>query len=106
MNIGPDEVSKTSTPATSAPRTNAGASAGAGPADPIDQTAYNLLDAMCQPGCPVCRLINKMVFTYLAAISYESVNDSGVRVHAKAGGKHGLCVCEGSPAPRVHGHIS
>ncbi|MBF6614857.1 MAG: hypothetical protein IVW55_17255 [Chloroflexi bacterium] len=81
MTVDPDE--STGTVAEANPGAGAsegtGAVAGPGAAAPMEATAFNLLDAMRQPGCPICKLVSKMVFSYLDGISYESVNDPGVR---------------------------
>lgn len=45
----------------------------------IGHTAFNLLTALRQQGCPVCRLVRAGVQSYLDSISYENVNDPGIR---------------------------
>lgn len=42
-------------------------------------TYFALLEACEQPGCPVCRVIQKSVERYLESLFYEQVNDSAVR---------------------------
>jgi hypothetical protein len=43
-------------------------------------TAYfNIVDAFKQPGCAICRLLQKAVHTYLDSLFYEHVNDAGTR---------------------------
>ncbi len=87
MTIDPDESTGAGTEANPRVGTSEGMKAGTGAvadpgtgsAVPMDSTAFNLLDAMRQPGCPICRLVSKMVFSYLDGISYENVNDPGVR---------------------------
>jgi hypothetical protein len=34
---------------------------------------------LAEPGCPICRLSNKLVHKYLDGLLYESVNDPGIR---------------------------
>ena len=46
---------------------------------PTSVTAYNLLEACREPGCPVCRLEQRSVERYLDNLFYENVNSSGVR---------------------------
>ena len=46
-------------------------------------TAYDLLNACRQPGCPVCRLEGRAVERYLDVLFYESVNDVQVRVRLR-----------------------
>jgi hypothetical protein len=40
---------------------------------------FELLDACDQPGCPVCRLAQRSVQSYLDILFYENVNDGGIR---------------------------
>ncbi len=47
--------------------------------DHLDRLAFDLLDALRQPGCPVCRLTHQAARRYLDGISYEMVNDPDVR---------------------------
>ncbi len=50
---------------------------------------FDLLDAFKQEGCPACRLAPKSVSMYLDIVSYELVNDTGVREQIRAA--HGFC---------------
>ncbi|RIK45148.1 MAG: hypothetical protein DCC55_00405 [Chloroflexi bacterium] len=34
---------------------------------------------LAEPGCPICRLGDELVYKYLAGLLYESVNDPGIR---------------------------
>ncbi|MBN2677329.1 MAG: hypothetical protein JXR32_04600 [Anaerolineaceae bacterium] len=45
----------------------------------LNFSAYDLLEACKEPGCPVCRLENRYVKSYLEHLFYESVNDPGLR---------------------------
>lgn len=45
---------------------------------------YKLLEALREPGCPICRLGRKTVSAYLEALLYENVNDPGVREKIQA----------------------
>jgi len=40
---------------------------------------FDLWDALAQPGCPVCRLVDRDSFRFLDALLYERVNDVGTR---------------------------
>src|SRR5689334_8586897 len=42
-------------------------------------TYFELRDAIAHPGCVVCRLAARSVRRYLEALSFESVNDHGLR---------------------------
>ena len=42
-------------------------------------TAYNLLEACIEPGCPVCRLEQRYVERYLDNLFYENVNNPDLR---------------------------
>jgi hypothetical protein len=46
---------------------------------PTSVTAYNLLEACREPGCPVCRLEQRSVERYLDNLFYENVNSAGIR---------------------------
>jgi len=46
---------------------------------PTSSTAYNLLEACREPGCPVCRLEQRSVERYLDNLFYENVNSAGIR---------------------------
>jgi hypothetical protein len=50
---------------------------------------FDVLEALAEPGCPVCRLGLTSVARYLDALSYESVNDPGVREQLR--GARGFC---------------
>ncbi|MGE5587129.1 MAG: DUF6062 family protein [Clostridia bacterium] len=52
-------------------------------------TYYNLRDAMTEPGCPICRLVNDAVARYLETFLYENVNDPGMRVDLRR--SNGFC---------------
>jgi hypothetical protein len=52
-------------------------SSGAAPA--LIGIGADLLQALSEPGCPLCRVVTGAVQQYLEAISYESVNDLGFR---------------------------
>ena len=47
-------------------------------------TAYDLMQACHQPGCPVCRVANAGVERYISSLFYESVNDIQVRERLRA----------------------
>ncbi len=49
------------------------------PAPSLDATAFNLLEALRQPDCPICHLTAQAVSSYLDWTAYESVNDPQVR---------------------------
>ena len=40
---------------------------------------FDLRDALAQPGCPVCSLVERNSFRFLDALLYERVNDVGTR---------------------------
>ena len=40
---------------------------------------FDLAEALTMPGCPICRLSLRHVSRFLSSISYEYVNDPGVR---------------------------
>ncbi len=52
-------------------------------------TYFEVLDALALEGCPICRLSLRAVDRYLDLLSYEAVNDAGVRVRLRAG--RGFC---------------
>jgi hypothetical protein len=52
-------------------------------------TYYELRDACYRPGCPVCRLVERRVHSYLDSLFYESVNDPSVRQRLR--GALGFC---------------
>src|SRR6187455_2433093 len=45
----------------------------------MDQPAYELRDALAQPGCPICFLALRSVGRYLESLAYDRVNDVAVR---------------------------
>jgi hypothetical protein len=47
------------------------------------QTYFELRDALARPGCVVCRLAARSVRRYLEALSFESVNDHGLRAELR-----------------------
>jgi len=47
-------------------------------------TAYDLIQACRQPGCPVCRVEQSVVERYLDNLFYESVNDIQLRERLRA----------------------
>ena len=64
---------------------------GAGPS--MDRMGYDLMLALAQPGCPVCRLTRQLVGSYLDGISYELVNDVATR--EKLSKSLGYCAAHG-----------
>lgn len=48
------------------------------------RTYYDLLEALTEQGCPVCRICLAAVHRYIGAINYESVGDPGIREHLRA----------------------
>ncbi|MEO8287653.1 MAG: DUF6062 family protein [Chloroflexota bacterium] len=62
---------------------------------PLDPTAFNILTALKQTdsACPICRLVQKGVVSYLDAISYESVNDPDTRHQIRKA--FGYCAAHG-----------
>jgi len=52
-------------------------------------TYFELRDACYRPGCPVCRLLEQRVHSYLDSLFYESVNDPSVRRRLR--GALGFC---------------
>lgn len=52
-------------------------------------TFFELLDALDQPGCPLCRLAQGSVRQYFSSLGYEQVNDVELRAELRAGG--GFC---------------
>lgn len=47
------------------------------------QTYFELRDGLARPGCVVCRLAARSVRRYLEALSFESVNDHGLRAQLR-----------------------
>ncbi len=52
-------------------------------------TYFELRDAAERPGCVVCRLVGRSVRRYLEILSFESVNDLGIRKQLRDG--RGFC---------------
>lgn len=50
---------------------------------------FDVLEACAQPGCPFCRLSDRVVERYLDSIMYEFVNDPGTRAQLR--GSLGYC---------------
>ena len=61
---------------------------GAAPSD-RHTTYFELRDAAERPGCVVCRLVGRSVRRYLEILSFESVNDLGIRKQLRDG--RGFC---------------
>src|SRR6476659_1310692 len=53
------------------------------------QTYFELREALERPGCVVCRLAARSVRRYLEALSFESVNDHGLRAQLRR--SRGFC---------------
>ncbi|MCC7354522.1 MAG: hypothetical protein IT330_12300 [Anaerolineae bacterium] len=47
------------------------------------RSRHELRDALAQPGCPVCRLANKAVESYIGNLLYESTNDIVIRARLR-----------------------
>jgi len=60
-----------------------------GSAAPRDTTAFEVRDALREPGCAVCRLTHRSVVRLLKSIAYEQVNDVDLRRQLRAAG--GFC---------------
>jgi Family of unknown function (DUF6062) len=58
-------------------------------AAPRDSTAFEVRDALGQPGCPVCRLAVRSVGRWLASVAYDQVNDIDLRNELRAA--RGFC---------------
>jgi hypothetical protein len=58
-------------------------------AGPRDSTAFEVRDALRQPGCPVCRLAVRSVGRWLASVAYDQVNDVDLRNELRAA--RGFC---------------
>src|SRR5215210_7865904 len=56
-------------------------------------TYFELRDAIGAPGCVVCRLAARSVRRYLEALSFESVNDRGLRAQLRRA--RGFCNLHG-----------
>jgi hypothetical protein len=63
-------------------------------AAPRDSTAFEVREALGQPGCPVCRLAVRSVGRWLASMAYDQVNDVDLRNELRAA--RGFC--------NVHAH--
>ena len=50
---------------------------------------YDLLEALARPGCPICYLAKRTTYRYLDFLSYENVNDPGLRARLRTA--HGFC---------------
>ena len=50
---------------------------------------HDLIEALDQPGCPVCRLVTEAVDAFLASVCYEQVNDLDLREQLRSAG--GFC---------------
>jgi hypothetical protein len=59
------------------------------PAAPRDATAFEVRDAVKEPGCAVCRLALRSVARLLRSVAYEQVNDLGLRAALRKRG--GFC---------------
>jgi hypothetical protein len=57
--------------------------------EPRDSTAFEIRDALNEPGCPVCRLSLAAVDRYIATVAYEGINDIAFRDRLRAAG--GFC---------------
>lgn len=58
-------------------------------AAPRDAAAFEVLEALREPGCPVCRLALRSVARLLQTISYEQVNDPALRAELRK--SRGFC---------------
>jgi hypothetical protein len=47
-------------------------------------TYFNLLDALAQEGCPICRLSLAAVHRYLDSVNYDGVNDTEFRIRIRS----------------------
>ncbi len=52
-------------------------------------TYFELVEAIQRGGCPVCELVERSVQLQLDSLSYEQVNDPGIRSALRAA--HGFC---------------
>ena len=59
------------------------------PGAPRDTTAFEVRDALAEPGCAVCRLSIRSVARLIRSIAYEQVNDVGLREQLRRAG--GFC---------------
>jgi Family of unknown function (DUF6062) len=51
---------------------------------PRDSAAFEVRELLQHPGCPICALALRAVGRFMAAISYEQVNDPGLRDELRA----------------------
>lgn len=56
---------------------------------PRDSSAFEVRDALLEPGCPICSLALRSVGKLLQSIAYEQVNDVDTRAHLRRAG--GFC---------------
>ena len=59
------------------------------PAGPRDATAFEVREALREPGCAVCRLSQRSVARLLRSVAYEQVNDLSLRSNLRKRG--GFC---------------
>jgi len=59
------------------------------PAAPRDATAFEVREALREPGCAVCRLTQRSVARLLRSVAYEQVNDLSLRATLRKRG--GFC---------------
>src|SRR5215831_9739747 len=59
------------------------------PAAPRDATAFEVREAVREPGCLVCRLTLRSVARLLRSVAYEQVNDVHLRAQLRRRG--GFC---------------
>jgi len=64
-----------------------------------DSMYFDLLDAMKKDTCPICFLVQKSEYRYIATLFYELVNDPGVR--DKLRDSYGFCPRHARLAKRV-----
>ena len=58
-------------------------------AGPRDATAFEVREALAEPGCAVCRLSLRSVSRFIRSIAYEQVNDLDLRQQLRGAG--GFC---------------
>ncbi len=56
---------------------------------PRDTATFEVRDALARPGCPVCGLALRAVGRFIESVSYEQVNDPGLRAELRTA--HGFC---------------
>jgi hypothetical protein len=59
------------------------------PAEPRDSTAFELRDALAQPGCAICTLALRSVGRYIDSVAYDRVNDLDLRAQLRVA--RGFC---------------